>query len=88
MATQQNRSQARLASANLSHHLNAYSKARHPSPLKDIIKFMGYDGMVSLAGGMLFMVKHKAAETDHEKGSRIHRSSLFKVLKFGRIHTT
>lgn len=35
----------------LSHHINAKSKARHPSPLKDIIKFMGEDGMISLAGG-------------------------------------
>lgn len=35
----------------LSHHINTKSKARHPSPLKDIIKFMGYEGMVSLAGG-------------------------------------
>jgi hypothetical protein len=39
-------------SIDLSHHLNAHSKARHPSPLKEIIKFMGYEGMVSLAGGM------------------------------------
>ncbi|KXH37281.1 hypothetical protein CNYM01_01294 [Colletotrichum nymphaeae SA-01] len=36
----------------LSHHINAKSRARHPSPLKDIIKFMGYDGMVSFAGGL------------------------------------
>lgn len=35
-----------------SHHLNRKSKARHPSPLKDIIKFMSHDGMISLAGGM------------------------------------
>lgn len=39
------------APMDLSHHINSKSKARHPSPLKDIIKFMGYDGMVSLAGG-------------------------------------
>lgn len=38
-------------SIDLSHHLNTHSKARHPSPLKEIIKFMGYEGMVSLAGG-------------------------------------
>lgn len=37
----------------LSHHINAKSKARHPSPLKDIIKFMGCDGMISFAGGIL-----------------------------------
>ncbi|KAK7699928.1 hypothetical protein SLS64_011359 [Diaporthe eres] len=36
----------------LSHHINAKSKARHPSPLKDIIKYMGYDGMISFAGGL------------------------------------
>ncbi|KAF3011470.1 hypothetical protein E8E14_005287 [Neopestalotiopsis sp. 37M] len=36
----------------LSHHLNVLSRSRHPSPLKDIIKFMGYDGMISLAGGL------------------------------------
>lgn len=36
----------------LSHHINARSKARHPSPLKEIIKFMGHDGMISFAGGI------------------------------------
>ncbi|KAH6691477.1 pyridoxal phosphate-dependent transferase [Plectosphaerella plurivora] len=36
----------------LSHHINRKSKARQPSPLKDIIKFMGQDGMISLAGGL------------------------------------
>lgn len=44
----------------LSHHINKRSKARHPSPLKDIIKFMNQDGMISLAGGknvLLFYVK-------------------------------
>jgi hypothetical protein len=51
MATTKNRFQAQHVSVDLRHHLNAHSKARHPSPLKDIIKFMGYDGMVSLAGG-------------------------------------
>ncbi|KAH8204509.1 hypothetical protein TruAng_001283 [Truncatella angustata] len=35
----------------LSHHLNLSSRSRHPSPLKEIIKYMAYDGMVSLAGG-------------------------------------
>lgn len=39
------------AGVDLSHHINRKSKARHPSPLKDIIKFMGQDGMISLAGG-------------------------------------
>lgn len=39
------------ASVDLSHHINAKSKARHPSPLKDIVKYMGYEGMISLAGG-------------------------------------
>lgn len=38
----------------LSHHINVKSKSRHPSPLKEIIKFMGYDGMISLAGGTYF----------------------------------
>lgn len=37
----------------LSHHVNTLSKSRHPSPLKDIIKFMAVDGMISLAGGEL-----------------------------------
>ncbi|KAF3797529.1 Aromatic amino acid aminotransferase C56E4.03 [Colletotrichum gloeosporioides] len=40
------------SNVDLSHHINAKSKARHPSPLKDIIKFMGYDGMISFAGGL------------------------------------
>ncbi|KAL3463467.1 pyridoxal phosphate-dependent transferase [Aspergillus heterothallicus] len=35
-----------------SHHLNRKSKARHPSPLKDIIKYMNVEGMISLAGGL------------------------------------
>jgi aromatic amino acid aminotransferase I len=38
-------------SVDLSRHINKHSKARHPSPLKDIIKFMAYDGMISLSGG-------------------------------------
>ncbi|KAH8753174.1 pyridoxal phosphate-dependent transferase [Hyaloscypha sp. PMI_1271] len=52
MATTKHRFQAQRVSVDLRHHLNAHSKARHPSPLKDIIKFMGCDGMVSLAGGL------------------------------------
>lgn len=36
-----------------SHHINLRSRARHPSPLKDIIRFMAVEDMVSLAGGML-----------------------------------
>lgn len=39
----------------LSHHVNTKSKSRHPSPLKDIIKYMGVDGMISLAGGELIV---------------------------------
>jgi len=46
-------------SIDLSHHLNEHSKARHPSPLKEIIKFMGYEGMVSLAGGKSLFWKSK-----------------------------
>ncbi|KAF9883411.1 hypothetical protein FE257_003494 [Aspergillus nanangensis] len=42
----------KLAPVDLSHHINLKSRSRHPSPLKDIIKFMGYDGMISLAGGL------------------------------------
>ncbi|KAM6508836.1 hypothetical protein FSOLCH5_011838 [Fusarium solani] len=42
----------KLTPVDLSHHINVKSKSRHPSPLKDIIKFMGYDGMISLAGGL------------------------------------
>ena len=41
----------KLEPVDLSHHINVKSKSRHPSPLKDIIKFMAYDGMISLAGG-------------------------------------
>ncbi|GKZ85804.1 hypothetical protein AnigIFM56816_011775 [Aspergillus niger] len=36
----------------LGHHINSKSRARHPSPLKDIIQFMAVDDMVSLAGGL------------------------------------
>ncbi|KAL2839676.1 pyridoxal phosphate-dependent transferase [Aspergillus pseudodeflectus] len=35
------------------HHLNRKSKARHPSPLKNIIRHMGVEGMISLAGATL-----------------------------------
>ncbi|GLA86098.1 hypothetical protein AtubIFM56815_010348 [Aspergillus tubingensis] len=35
-----------------SHHINLRSRARHPSPLKDIIRFMAVEDMVSLAGGL------------------------------------
>ncbi|KAE9411327.1 PLP-dependent transferase [Gymnopus androsaceus JB14] len=36
----------------LSHHLNELSRSRVASPLKDIIKYMGEPGMISLAGGL------------------------------------
>lgn len=45
-----------------SRHINKKSRARHPSPLKDIIKFMGYDGMISLAGGMLMVSRTSSYE--------------------------
>ncbi|TDZ37361.1 Aromatic amino acid aminotransferase [Colletotrichum spinosum] len=40
------------AMVDLSHHINSKSRARRASPLKDIIKFMSYDGMISFAGGL------------------------------------
>ncbi|TDZ20063.1 Aromatic amino acid aminotransferase [Colletotrichum orbiculare MAFF 240422] len=40
------------AMVDLSHHINSNSRARRASPLKDIIKFMSYDGMISFAGGL------------------------------------
>ncbi|KAL4933764.1 pyridoxal phosphate-dependent transferase [Aspergillus undulatus] len=43
---------SRAEKIDFSHHINTKSKARHSSPLKDIIKFMGVDGMISLAGGL------------------------------------
>ncbi|CAI6068372.1 unnamed protein product [Clonostachys chloroleuca] len=36
----------------LSHHINTRSRSRHPSPLKDILQFMAYEGMISLSGGL------------------------------------
>jgi hypothetical protein len=54
-----------LPSIDLSHHLNQHSKARHPSPLKDIIKFMGFEGMVSLAGGTLICNLQNMSEVAH-----------------------
>ncbi|KAL1663092.1 pyridoxal phosphate-dependent transferase [Schizophyllum commune] len=36
----------------LYHHLNKLSRSRAPSPLKDIFRYMGLDGMLSLAGGL------------------------------------
>ncbi|ETN36262.1 uncharacterized protein HMPREF1541_08539 [Cyphellophora europaea CBS 101466] len=40
------------ASIDLSHHINVVSRSRNPSPLKDIVKYMAVEGMVSLAGGL------------------------------------
>lgn len=45
-------SKAPRTSIDLSHHLNHVSRSRRPSPLKDIVKYMAADGMVSLAGGL------------------------------------
>ncbi|KAG5654862.1 hypothetical protein KAF25_010986 [Fusarium avenaceum] len=42
----------KLGPVDLSHHINVKSKSRHPSPLKDIIRYMSQDGMISLAGGL------------------------------------
>ncbi|GAA5843364.1 hypothetical protein JCM11251_002460 [Rhodosporidiobolus azoricus] len=39
-------------SIDLSHHLNAVSKNRHASPLKDIMHYMTRPGMISFAGGL------------------------------------
>ncbi|GAA5915028.1 hypothetical protein JCM6882_006760 [Rhodosporidiobolus microsporus] len=39
-------------SIDLSHHLNAVSKGRHASPLKDIMPLMARPGMISFAGGL------------------------------------
>ncbi|WVQ85101.1 hypothetical protein IAT38_007265 [Cryptococcus sp. DSM 104549] len=36
----------------LSHHLSTVARSRHPSPLKEIIKYMAKPGMISLAGGL------------------------------------
>ncbi|KAJ5272455.1 PLP-dependent transferase [Penicillium angulare] len=43
---------ASLKALDLSHHLNTRSKGRHRSPLKDILRFMTVNDMVSLAGGL------------------------------------
>lgn len=37
----------------LSHHLSDIAKARHESPLKSLMKYMGKPGAVELAGGTL-----------------------------------
>lgn len=36
----------------LTHHLSTLSKSRHPSPLKDIIRYMSVKGIISFAGGL------------------------------------
>jgi hypothetical protein len=36
----------------LSHHLSDVAKARAPSPLKDLAKYFGTPGLISLAGGL------------------------------------
>ena len=41
----------RQASIDLSHHLSRVAKARTPSPLKDLQKYFGKEGIISLAGG-------------------------------------
>ena len=55
----------------LSHHVNARSKARQSSPLKDIIHFMSQEGMISFAGG-----KHKYACLDGPSMLRPWRAGL------------
>ncbi|KAI1850001.1 hypothetical protein JX266_004380 [Neoarthrinium moseri] len=66
-------------SIDLTHHLNVLSRSRHPSPLKDIIKFMGYDGMISLAGGLphpsLFPI-HDASFTVSDPGGSDSQSTI------------
>lgn len=41
-----------MEAIDLRHHLNSLSVSRSPSPLKDIMRYMAIDGMVSLAGGL------------------------------------
>lgn len=42
----------RQASIDLSHHLSGVAKARTSSPLKDLQKYFGKEGIISLAGGL------------------------------------
>ncbi|KIK06739.1 hypothetical protein K443DRAFT_88812 [Laccaria amethystina LaAM-08-1] len=42
----------RQTSVDLSHHLSRVAKARSPSPLKDLQKYFGKEGIISLAGGL------------------------------------
>lgn len=55
-------------SVDLSHHINQKSRSRHSSPLKDIIKLMGVEGMVSLAGGGFTLIqrRYRHSCTRHE----------------------
>lgn len=43
---------ARPNAVDLSHHLSTLAKSRHPSPLKDIIRYMAIKGIISFAGGL------------------------------------
>lgn len=66
--------EARPEAIDLSHHLNTTSKSRHPSPLKDIIQYMAYDGMISLAGGACVLPYRRAASAN---SSGLPHPSLF-----------
>ncbi|KAH8094916.1 PLP-dependent transferase [Cristinia sonorae] len=45
-------SDKRVEAVDLSHHISNLSKARLPSPLKSLAKYMGKPGLITLAGGM------------------------------------
>jgi aromatic amino acid aminotransferase I len=42
----------RPMAVDLSHHLSLLARSRHPSPLKDLIRYMGVKGIISFAGGL------------------------------------
>jgi len=41
-----------VSAIDLSHHISELAKARRPSPLKGLAKYMGVPGLISLAGGL------------------------------------
>ncbi|KAF8520678.1 pyridoxal phosphate-dependent transferase [Gautieria morchelliformis] len=51
MSMQEKSSSTTSKAIDLSHHLSELSKARKPSPLKSLQKYVGRPGLISLAGG-------------------------------------
>lgn len=73
----------------LSHHLNAITKRRKPSPLKELAKYMSIPGMCSLAGGMPFpaYLPFNSVDVEYQLpaslDNKIQSTEYFDIAKYG-----